>query len=274
MFTKGFKKIAAYFQKHPRTIAHNSAAKAGELIGVSETTIIRFSHQLGYSGYREFQKDVQQRLFRRSSLSYYLDSKSINEQAEQPMKKLMLSELKFIEEALTMVSEDKLENLVRMIIKASTIVTAGSQASRAFASWFAFALDLTKGRAYVHTPSVDNILLKASELTAHDLVIAFSFHRYSLDTIQFARLAKNEGAQVIAFTDSIMAPITEIADEVIQIHLHTKSTLDVAPVVFTILNSIVSAISMRQKELFEQRIKYFDSMETDGLFAQNYLDSK
>src|SRR5690625_1679108 len=116
-FTKGFAKIAAYFQKHPRTIAHNSAAKAGELIGVSETTIIRFAHQLGYSGYREFQKDVQQRLFRRSSLSYYLDSKSIDEQAKQPMKKLMFSELKFIEEALAMVSEEKLEHLVQTIIK-------------------------------------------------------------------------------------------------------------------------------------------------------------
>jgi len=271
-FTKGFAKIAAYFQKHPRTIAHNSAARAGELIGVSETTIIRFAHQLGYSGYRDFQKDVQQRLFKKSSLSVYLDSKDIDQSSDQPVKNLIYSELKTIEEAVSSITEEKLERLVKALINADTIVTAGSQASHAFASWFAFALDLVKGKSHLHSPSVDNILLKASELSEDDVVVAFSFHRYSIDTLKFARLAKNEGAHVIGFTDSIISPITEIADDVLQIHLHTKSTLDVAPVVFTVLNSIVSTISMRRKELFEQRIKYFDSMKTEGLFMQSFLD--
>jgi len=242
------------------------------LIGVSETTIIRFANQLGYSGYRDFQKDVQQSLFQRSSLSIDLDSKNIAEKADQSMKSLIFSELKSAEETLTTISEEKLENLVQALIDAETIVTAGSQASRAFASWFAFALDLVKGKTYLHNPSDDHILLKVSELSAKDVVVAFSFHRYSLDTVQFARLAKNEGAKVIGFTDSIVSPIKEIADDVIQIHLHAMSTIDVAPAMFTILNSVISAISMRQKELFEQRIRYFDSMDTEGLFAKGYFD--
>src|SRR5699024_9702584 len=150
---------AAYFQKHPRTIAHNSAARAGELIGVSETTIIRFANQLGYSGYRDFQKDVQQRLFHRSSLSIYLESEDPAVATDYSMKHLMYSEIKSIEETLTTIPEEKIEHLVQSIINANKIVTTGSQASRAFASWFAFALDFVKGKASLHTPSVDNILL-------------------------------------------------------------------------------------------------------------------
>lgn len=211
-------------------------------------------------------------MFKKSSLSVYLDSKDIDQSSEQPVKNLIYSELKTIEEAVSSITEEKLELLVKALVNADSIVTAGSQASHAFASWFAFALDLVKGKSHLHSPSVDNILLKASELSEDDVVVAFSFHRYSIDTLKFARLAKNEGAYVIGFTDSIISPITEIADDVVQIHLHTKSTLDVAPVIFTVLNSIVSTISMRRKELFEQRIKYFDSMQTEGLFMQSFLD--
>src|SRR5699024_7873726 len=107
----------------------------------------------GYSGYREFQTDVQQRLFNRSSLSVYLDSKSFDESSEQPMKSIIYSGLKTVEEAVSTIPEEKLENLVQALIEADTIVTAGSQASHAFASWFAFALDLIKGKASLHKPS-------------------------------------------------------------------------------------------------------------------------
>lgn len=252
----------------------NSASRAGQLIGVSETTIIRFSHQLGYSGYREFQEEVQRKLFDKSSLSVYLESKKIDHTAKNPIKNLMFNNIKAIHEVIEGISETKFEAVVNKLSNANKIITCGSQASQAFASWFAFALDLVRGNTRLYQFNVDNILLRASELSVNDVVVSFSFHRYAIDTIQFAKLAKLEGAYVISFTDSPFSPITEHADLIIPVHLQVKSTLDVASVIFTILNGIISAISIRRKEDFQKRIKYFDSMEADGLFAQSFLDGE
>lgn len=250
----------------------NSASRAGQLIGVSETTIIRFSYQLGYSGYRELQQDVQQKLFKRSSLSGYLESKTIDQTVEHPIKNLILHEITTIQNVLQEISETELERVVNQLINADEIITCGSQASQSFASWFAFALDLVRGNAKLYQPDIDNVLLRASELTEKSVIVVFSFHRYAVGTINLAKLGKNRGAYVIAFTDSVMSPITEHANIVIPLHLHKKSTLDVAPVMFTILNGIISTISIRQKEEFQKRIDYFDSMKTDGFFADVFSD--
>ena len=57
--SKGHKAIAAYISDHYEQAVFMTAAKLGETVGVSESTVVRFAMGLGYEGYPEFQKALE-----------------------------------------------------------------------------------------------------------------------------------------------------------------------------------------------------------------------
>ena len=59
-FSKGQRRIAAYIEEHYDVAAFMTAAKLGEVVGVSESTVVRFATQIGYEGYPYLQKAMQE----------------------------------------------------------------------------------------------------------------------------------------------------------------------------------------------------------------------
>jgi len=267
IFTKKFQKISSYIYHEPEIIAANSATEAGKTMGVSETTVIRFCQTLGYPGYRALQEEVQKHLFQKSSLTEYVEDKAIDGSQNQPIKGLMANDLEAIQQTMRQISEAHLETAVTKIAAADKVLVAGIRTSHALASWFAFSLDLIMGNTRLYQPNVDDILLRMSALSDQSVVVAFSFHRYAIDTIRLAKLAKQQGAFVIAFTDSPVSPITGHASLTLRIPFHEKSTLDVAPAAMSLANSIVSAISLRNADQFQKRATLFDSIQGQDFFA-------
>ena len=58
--SKGQKLIAHFIEQHYDQAAFLTASKLGELVGVSESTVVRFATEIGYSGYPELQKAMQE----------------------------------------------------------------------------------------------------------------------------------------------------------------------------------------------------------------------
>ena len=58
--SKGHKAIATYISDHYDQAVFMTAAKLGETVGVSESTVVRFATGLGYEGYPEFQKALEE----------------------------------------------------------------------------------------------------------------------------------------------------------------------------------------------------------------------
>lgn len=262
-------KIASYLYDDPKLLAMYSAAEAGRVIGVSETTMIRFSKKLGYSGYRALQADIQQHLFERSSLSEFMKEKSAqyDGQASCSVKALMEHDKQAIQQAMEQLPEETFQTAVQKLASCDRSLIAGVRSSHALASWFTFALDLIMGNTRLYQPNMDDVLLRISELTKESVVVVFSFHRYAKDTIHLAKLAKQQGAFVMAFTDSPLAPITRYASLTLPLQFRNTSTLDVAPTVMSMANSIVSAVSLENKEGFHRRATRFDAIEGQDFFA-------
>ena len=58
-FSKGQKRIGAFILEHYDKAAFMTAAKLGETVGVSESTVVRFAAELGFEGYPQLQKSLQ-----------------------------------------------------------------------------------------------------------------------------------------------------------------------------------------------------------------------
>ena len=59
-FSKGQKQIARFIIDHYDKAAYMTASKMGAEVGISESTVVRFVMELGYEGYAEFQKSLQE----------------------------------------------------------------------------------------------------------------------------------------------------------------------------------------------------------------------
>ena len=57
-FSKGQKQIANYILSHYEKAAYMTASKLGGLVGVSESTVVRFAIELGFEGYPELRDTV------------------------------------------------------------------------------------------------------------------------------------------------------------------------------------------------------------------------
>lgn len=262
-YSRSFNKVASFVFSEANLFAVCSAKQVAQKIGVSETTVIRFCQRLGYEGYGELQQEIQSRLFEKSSLSRYAyKSPNLNDS----VKSFMVQDAENIQKIIDLIDESVLIEAVDRLTRSERTLVTGAGPSSSMATWFSFALDMIFGNVRSFFPESDNILIRINELNERSVFAAFSFHRYNQSTIKIVKTAKRRGAFVIGITDHRFSPIAEIADLVLPIELSTRSTLDVAPVVFSLLNSIVTKISMQNPDLIKERSRLLDNRNARDFF--------
>ncbi|MFF3100169.1 MurR/RpiR family transcriptional regulator [Viridibacillus arvi] len=268
-FSKGLKMVAKYFLANPEAFAMNSGVQVGQEINVSETTVIRFCHALGYSGYSALQKDVQEQLLnKKSSLFEFHYMKNSTEMDQEFSKKMMVKDAEVILQTAERLNGEDFTKAVDHLAQSERVLVSGVRSSHAMAQWFSFTLDLMRGNVRLFRPDTDDIMLRISEMNEGSTFVAFSFHRYTLETINMAKEAKRQGAFVIGITDSEVAPIREHADILFTVQLPIKSTLDVAPAVFSLMNAIVGAVAVKNSEQFAKRTKVYEELQLNRFFGE------
>lgn len=238
--TKGLKKVADYLLTDPMIFAIHSAKKVGEIIGVSETMVIRFSHAIEYEGFRRLQSDVRHHVLNleETAIQNANDMNSSNS-----YMKSINSDIHAIQKNMDIIEFSKLEDIVETIIKSKRVVVAGYYHSFTFAHWLSFNLNYITENATLYRPETDSTLLKI--LPKDSCLIVFSFYRYALDTIRLAQEAKEKGITIITITDSRVSPVAEFADITIPIKKNHEANFSNGTVTLSIINSILSKLILR-----------------------------
>lgn len=83
-----------------------------------------------------------------------------------------------------------------------------------------------------------------------------------------AKLVKCQGAFVIGITDSEVAPIKESADILFSVQLPVKSTLDVAPAVFSFMNALIGGVAVKNAVEFKKRTKMYEELSLEHFFIE------
>lgn len=267
--SKGKKLVATYVMHHPQEVATSSANEIGEKIGVSETTVIRFCHSLAFSGYGQFQKTTRQQLFaKESSLSAYQQSKLDLEKEPNFYEKVMEQDRQTILKTMKQVKEADYEQAINRLSEADTIYVIGLRTSYSAANWLALTLGLVKQNVRMLRPDMEDIVQAISQMNDKSVVIVISFHRYSKETIQIAKLVKEQGAYQIGITDSVVAPIHTTSNVLFPIHSPNKSTIDATAALFSFMNAIVAGLSVKEKDSFDKRQNLYNSVSSDFLFVE------
>ncbi|RYG72450.1 MurR/RpiR family transcriptional regulator [Lentibacillus cibarius] len=249
--TKGLRKVGDYLLSDPMIFAIHPAKKVGQIIGVSETTVLRFCNTIGYTSYNILQKDVRKYLLdlNQRPIDGLEENIETNNLAES--MKVDINNLKGTIEHLYL---EEIENAIETIIDSERITVAGYYQSFTFAHWLYFNLNYVLGNVSLYRPENDAGILDI--LPKKSCVIIFSYYRYALDTIRLAEEAKNKNIKVIAITDSRVSPIVKYADTVLTINISNKSLINKGPITLSLINALLNEVIQRVKERGKIRFTY------------------
>ncbi|HOV27635.1 MAG TPA: MurR/RpiR family transcriptional regulator [Pseudobacteroides sp.] len=258
-FSKGQKLIAWYIINHYGKAAYMTAAKLGEDVGVSESTVVRFANELGYDGYPKLQKALRELIKSKLTAVQRLEVSSNRIGDENILKSVLSSDMEKIKVTMEEIDHKSFNNAVETILNARKIYILGVRSSAPLASFLGFYFNLIFDNVrLVHTTSVSEIFEQIINASQGDVVIGISFPRYSKRTIKAMQFAKDQGASVVAITDSYESPVAEYADSSLIARSDMASFADSLVAPLSVINALIVAVGMRRKE---HLFKTFDKLE-------------
>ncbi|MBQ7049080.1 MAG: MurR/RpiR family transcriptional regulator [Firmicutes bacterium] len=270
--SKGQKLLADYITDHYDKAVYLTASKLGNVVGVSESTVVRFAGELGYDGYPGLQRALEDMIRTRLTALQRMEVTRSRMDEENVLSSILQSDIENIKETMNVVEEEAFKQAMGLILKAKTIYILGVRSSGPLASFLAYYMNLIFDNVkLVQTNSISETFEQMLKIGPADVMIGISFPRYSKRTVKAMDFAKSRGASVIAITDSHHSPIAASADCVLKAHSNMVSFVDSMVGPLSLLNALVVALSMsRQDEVkanlenLENIWKEFDVYESVG----------
>ena len=258
-FSKGQKRIANYILDHYDKAAYMTASKMGALVGVSESTVVRFAIELGCEGYPEMQKSLQELIrMKLTSVQRVEVTNSLIGEGDV-LEKILMSDAEKIRRTLEEVDREAFDAAVDKIVAADKIYIIGVRSSSSLAGFLNFNFRMMFDNVkFVQTTSGSEMFEQIMSINENDVMIAISFPRYSKRIVNAVEYAHNAGADVISLTDSHQSPIAGVADQLLLARSDLVSFVDSLVAPLSIINAIIVAVS--RKKMDDIRVR-FDKLE-------------
>jgi len=249
--SQGQQAIANLLVKESHGAAFLTAADVAARTNLSESTVVRFAQALGYEGYLEMRQalaaEAQQRIGKQARFL------RAPERTAAALAEVARQDLFSIERMVAQVDEARLESAVQLFLQSRTRVLIGRGISHHMAGLLGYLLFL------VGIPNVaghaSDLSLQVATLEPQDLLVVFSVHPYSRETLDAARFARERKVPVLAFTDSPDSPLVRAANTVLLVPgenvMYSHSTAS-----FTVLaNALVAVMGARDPGRALQRVR-------------------
>lgn len=259
--SKGQKRIADYILQHYDKAAFMTAAKLGVLAQVSESTVVRFATELGYAGYPQLQRALQDMIRTKLTAVQRMEIASSRVDEDNILNAVLTSDMEKIKMTLDTIDRTVFQQSIEAILNAKQIYILGVRSSSALASFLGFYFNLIfENIRLVHTTSVSEMFEQLLRVQEGDVVIGISFPRYSRRTLQALKYAKDQKSTVISITDSYSSPLIEFSDYSLIARSDMASFVDSLVAPLSLINALIFAVGMRKKEDVSRAFEHLEEI--------------
>lgn len=250
-FSKGQRKIAAYITESYDKAAFMTASRLGKTVGVSESTVVRFAVELGFDGYPEMQKVMQEMVMNRLTSVQRIEVANDRIGNQDVLTKVLQADADKIRQTAETVSREHFRCAVDAILKARKIYVLGVRSAAPLANFAGYYMNYMFENVRVVTVSgAGEMFENLVNITPEDVVIAFSFPRYSSATLKAAQYCRGIGATVIGITNSNLSPLAQNSDYILVAKSDMVSLVDSLVAPLSVVNALLVALaSAREKEV-------------------------
>lgn len=258
-FSKGQKLIAEYIMNNYDKAAFMTAAKLGEIVGVSESTVVRFANALGYSGYRNLQKDLQELIKNKLTTVQRISLANDFSNEENLLKRVLKKDMDNINKTIDEIDYDVFEKAIDEIIHSRRVYILGLRSSSFLAEYLGFYLTFILRDVKVVKADANDVFEQLLNAGEDDVVIGISYPRYSKRTLEALSYAKAKQCIIIGITDSFISPAAQISDYTLIAGSNMVSFVDSLVAPMSLMNALIVAIGMRKRS---EITKNFEDLET------------
>ena len=270
-FSKGQRRIANYITENYDKAAFMTAGKLGAAAGVSESTVVRFAADLGYDGYPEMRRALQELIKNRLTTVQRIEVARGTIAGGDVLENVLTSDADKIRRTLEDVDREAFASAVSAITKARTIYVIGLRSSSALASFLGFYLNLLfPDVRVVNQSAASEIYEQILHISGGDVCIAISFPRYSRKTIMAMKFAKDKGATVIGITDTASSLVAHSADIKLYARSEMVSFLDSLVAPMSLINAIVVAAAERSGRDLESNFENLEKIWAEYEVYEKY----
>ena len=259
--SKGHKKIAEYIMTRYDKAAFMTASKLGAITGVSESTVVRFATELGFEGYPELQRALKEYTSNKLTTVQRIDVMNDQLGGNDVYEKVLNMDIDRIRKTLEEGDREEFYRTVDTLCQAKNIYVIGARSAAVLARFLSFYFNMMFDSVkLVHTTSTSEMFEQILNIGENDIMIGISFPRYSRHTVQAFRYASDQGAKVIAITDSKASPLAAYADNILLARSDMVSFADSLVAPMSVINALIVAVGLRKSDYVVHNYERLDEI--------------
>lgn len=268
--SKGQKLLANYVLENYDKAAFYTAAKMGEIVGISESTVVRFASFLGFSGYPEFQSAMEEMVRTKLNASSTISITNGGIEQNGVLRSVLNADALKIKSTMENIDEAAFERAVDTLMNSRRIFVIGIRQCAPLASFLGFYLNLIFDKVTIlQTNSSSELFEQMIHMTEDDCIIGISFPRYSMRTLKALEFANNRRANVITITDSPLSPMNlySSCNLIAESEMHAAVDSLVAPL--SLINALLVELCNRNQSKLAQTLDFLESVWDEYSYYDN-----
>lgn len=270
--SKSHKRIAEYIQENYDQAVFMTAARLGEALGISESTVVRFAYGLGYDGYPGFQRALEECVRGKLSSVQKMDARYGKSSQSEILTSVINSDIEKLQDTIRNLDPDAFEAAVNTILEAETVYIMGLRSNEPLAGFLHFYLNMIRGNVVLlRTTNISETFEQMIRIHKKDCFIGISFPRYSMRTLKAMEFANDRNARVIAITDSIHSPMNLYSSCNLLARSDMVSIVDSLVAPLSLINALVVALCLKCPQEVKQNL---ENLEQTWNNYQVYLNDE
>lgn len=266
-FSKGQKLIANYILNSYDKAAFMTANRLGKTVAVSESTVVRFAAELGFSGYPAMQKALQEMIRNKLTSIQRMEVSNDLIGSQDILSMVMQSDMEKIRITMEQADRQSFHDSVQAIINAQRIYVLGVRSSSSLSGFLSFYFRLVFDNV-IHVDEGTTIFEQIGRIGKNDVIIGISFPRYSQRTVKALRFARNQGATVIAITDSEESSVAKTAHHLLLAQSDMASFVDSLVAPLSMINALLVSVARQRAEEVAKTLENLEKIWTeDAVFV-------
>lgn len=262
--SRGQRKVAQFILDKPNVFATHTAQEVGKLIGVSESTVIRFCYAMGFSGFSHLQQGIKESLTKDHDTNKQ-NIYSISKIDEHLVSEVMNSDVTSILNSIPLINPEHFHKTIKWMHELNNIYTLGFRESEPLASFLTSNLKALRTNIYPIEPEINNIVHHLSKMDENSLLFVFSIESAQDDVLKIVQKAKKKNAKIVAITAQPLSPLREYADVMFTITAGKHKSAESQIVTCSLIHALVEGMVAQNKELYYAFQKMNSKIEKDLL---------
>lgn len=267
-FTPTERQLASHILTNYPVAALGSITALAKAAGVSTPTVVRLVQKIGFKGYPDFQSglrdEVEERLV--SPLVKH-DRWAQDAPKGHILNAFADAVVENLHATLGQIERADFDEVCRLLAEDSRKIYAmGGRITHAMADYFVTHMKVMREDVTLISDTSNTWPPAILDMSEGDVLLVFDIRRYENAVLQFAEVAREQGANVVLITDQWVSPAASFAKYRFSAHVAAPSAWDSSVSILVLIETLLAGVQRLTWQRTQTRMKRMEDLYTRTRF--------